>query len=76
MELDDILCPGGVLEKALPFYSYRESQYEMASVVETAFREEKIAILEAGTGIGKSFAYLCLHRFCFIFGACYEHCRY
>lgn len=58
MELDDILCPGGVLEKALPFYSYRESQYEMASVVETAFREEKIAILEAGTGIGKSFAYL------------------
>lgn len=58
MDLDSVFAPGGILEKELPFYIYRESQYEMALLVQRAFSEEKIAVLEAGTGIGKSFAYL------------------
>ena len=58
MDLDSVFSPGGMLEKALPSYSFRESQYEMAMLVKEAFSENKIAVLEAGTGIGKSFAYL------------------
>ncbi len=58
MDLDDVFSPGGVLEHNIPFYSYRESQSEMASLISEAFSSERIAALEAGTGIGKSFAYL------------------
>ena len=58
MELDDVFSPGGILSSKLPFYSYRDSQYEMAKKVEAAFKDERIAVLEAGTGIGKSFSYL------------------
>lgn len=58
MNLNDVFSPGGILESAIPFYKYRDSQEEMASIIETAFHEGRIAALEAGTGIGKSFAYL------------------
>lgn len=58
MELDDVFSPGGILSSKLPFYSYRDSQYEMAKKIEAAFKDERIAVLEAGTGIGKSFSYL------------------
>lgn len=58
MDLDSVFSPGGILENSIPTYSYRESQYEMAAIVKQAFDEGRIAVLEAGTGIGKSFAYL------------------
>lgn len=58
MNLDDIFSPGGVLSKALDSYSFRDDQLEMAQLVEEGFKDSKHIVVEAGTGIGKSFAYL------------------
>ena len=58
MDIDSIFSPGGALEAALPSYSFRESQLEMAELVSGAISDHAHAIIEAGTGTGKSFAYL------------------
>ncbi len=58
MTSEDVFSPFGILKKVLPQYSYRSGQEEMAKKVETAFNEGRGALIEAGTGIGKSFAYL------------------
>ncbi len=52
------LCQGGVLSKRLPGYEERVAQIEMATVVTRALNEHVPAIVEAGTGTGKSLAYL------------------
>jgi ATP-dependent DNA helicase DinG len=52
------LGDGGALAGTLPGYEYRESQVEMSRLVGKAFDEDGLAIVEAGTGTGKSFAYL------------------
>jgi ATP-dependent DNA helicase DinG len=57
-EIYEIFDKGGLLEEHFPAYEYREGQLEMAEVVRQSFEEDAIAVLEAGTGIGKSFAYL------------------
>ena len=57
-QLDDIFTPGGVLSRKHPSYCFRSSQLDMANLVEEAFDEGRNAIIEAGTGTGKSFAYL------------------
>src|ERR1019366_8361463 len=55
----DIFGPGGALEKCMPEgYEHRPSQLEMAELVEAAFREKRHVIVEAGTGTGKTLAYL------------------
>lgn len=54
----DVLRPGGQLSQFLPDYEYRKSQEEMTAAVVRAFVQEEIAIIEAGTGVGKSLAYL------------------
>src|SRR6266436_6643464 len=55
----EIFGPGGALEKCMPDgYEHRPSQLEMAELVESAFREKRHAIVEAGTGTGKTLAYL------------------
>src|SRR6266849_7425453 len=57
--LAEIFGPGGRLEKCLPSgYEFRASQLEMAEIVEEAFRRKQHAIVEAGTGTGKTLAYL------------------
>ncbi len=58
MTSEDIFSPFGMLKKSFPSFSYRAGQEEMAKKVEQAFEEEKGCLIEAGTGIGKSFAYL------------------
>ncbi len=58
MDTESIFSPGGALSVALPSFSFRESQLEMAMLVESALAEKDHAIIEAGTGTGKSFAYL------------------
>lgn len=58
MNSADVFSPFGLLKQNLPFFSYREGQEEMAKKIEDAFSEKKGCIIEAGTGIGKSFAYL------------------
>ncbi|MBN1676809.1 MAG: hypothetical protein JXR37_37545 [Kiritimatiellae bacterium] len=61
-EVDAFFKPGGVLEKACdgaPFpYEPRPQQREMANAVAEAFSAGGHLIVEAGTGVGKSFAYL------------------
>ena len=55
----EIFGPGGHLEKAMPAgYEHRRSQLEMAELVEEAFRAKRHLIVEAGTGTGKTLAYL------------------
>jgi ATP-dependent DNA helicase DinG len=55
----EIFGPGGALEKCMPEgYEHRPSQLEMAELVEAAFRNKRHAIVEAGTGTGKTLAYL------------------
>ena len=58
MTLDEIFSPGGPLEKNIADYSFRSSQLEIANLAEKAFSEGKASVIEAGTGTGKSFAYL------------------
>jgi len=57
-ELSAHFLPGGSFAKHLPLYEYREPQVAMLKSVTNAFNEDKIAIIEAGTGTGKSLAYL------------------
>ncbi len=54
----EIFGPGGLLEKCHSAYEFRSSQLEMAEIVEDAFRRKQHAIVEAGTGTGKTLAYL------------------
>ena len=56
--IDDILGPDGRLAARLDGYEVREQQLEMATAVGKAIAEQKHLIVEAGTGTGKSFAYL------------------
>jgi ATP-dependent DNA helicase DinG len=50
--------PGGVLERAHPQYEFRRGQLQMAEAVEQALAESRHLIVEAGTGTGKTLAYL------------------
>ncbi len=50
--------PGGVLAQSALSYEYRSGQYEMAKAIEGALGEKRHLIVEAGTGTGKTLAYL------------------
>jgi ATP-dependent DNA helicase DinG len=54
----DVLGPGGRLQRILPGYESRHGQQSMAEAVERALREERVLLCEAGTGTGKTLAYL------------------
>ncbi len=59
--LDDILgpLPGGAIARRMGAnYEYRPQQMELARSVENAFATGRHLMAEAGTGVGKSFAYL------------------
>ena len=57
--LDSILGPDGAIARRLgERYEHRPQQLEMAAAVERAFTEGHHLLVEAGTGVGKSFAYL------------------
>ncbi len=49
---------GGDFAKSFPGYESRDGQVEMAAKVAEAFGSDKHLMVEAGTGIGKSLAYL------------------
>jgi len=55
---DDILAPGGLVSRHMPNFEPRPQQLEMARAVGEAFEAGGHLIVEAGTGVGKSFAYL------------------
>jgi ATP-dependent DNA helicase DinG len=56
--LHDFFAPGGVLARSSLPYEFRRGQLEMAQAVERAFSENRHLIVEAGTGTGKTLAYL------------------
>jgi len=56
--VEGIFGLGGVLEKRHPGYEFRNSQLEMARIVDQAFQKHQHAVIEAGTGTGKTLAYL------------------
>ncbi len=57
-QMIDTLSPGGIVSKKLTGYEHRPQQLEMIKKVAEAFNNQKIAMIEAGTGVGKSLAYL------------------
>lgn len=54
----EILGPGGRIAARLPNYEHRDQQLAMAEAVDRAIRQQHHLVVEAGTGVGKSFAYL------------------
>ncbi len=58
LDIHSILGPEGRISKRIKNYEHRREQLEMAAAVEAAFREKHHLVVEAGTGVGKSFGYL------------------
>ncbi len=56
--LYQFFAPGGVLSRNHPAYEFRRGQLQMAQAVEQALEEKRHLIVEAGTGTGKTLAYL------------------
>src|SRR5579872_3422139 len=56
--LNQFFGPGGVLSQTHPAYEFRRGQLQMAQAVEQALEEKRHLIVEAGTGTGKTLAYL------------------
>jgi ATP-dependent DNA helicase DinG len=57
-EVDAFLSPGGSLSDFHPAFEDRPGQREMALLVGRRYNEGGVGLVEAGTGIGKSIAYL------------------
>ncbi len=55
---DGIFGPGGVLSRKLPGYEFRTEQLKMCETVMAGFRRGRHILVEAGTGTGKTLAYL------------------
>ena len=58
LDLEDIFGQGGPLERALPDFRVRREQLRMAERVAGALEASETLVVEAGTGTGKTFAYL------------------
>ncbi len=56
--LHSFFGPGGVLSRTHPAYEFRRGQLAMAQAIEQALAERRHLIVEAGTGTGKTLAYL------------------
>jgi ATP-dependent DNA helicase DinG len=56
--LDELFGSDGALAERLPGFTYRAAQQRMAELVVSALTANRHAVIEAGTGIGKTFAYL------------------
>jgi ATP-dependent DNA helicase DinG len=59
VDMREVFGPGGLLERSMiGGYEHRVAQLEMAEMVHDAFQTRHHAIVEAGTGTGKTLAYL------------------
>src|SRR5690348_4341741 len=56
--MEELFGPGGALARALPEYEPRPEQAALAGAVEGALLTGHHLVAEAGTGVGKSLAYL------------------
>ncbi|MBI5368207.1 MAG: ATP-dependent DNA helicase [Planctomycetes bacterium] len=58
MQLAELLGPDGPIARAHPAFEVRPEQLQMMQAVERALAEGRHLLVEAGTGVGKTFAYL------------------
>ena len=56
--IEEVFMPGGAISQRLEGYEERPGQLLMAKTVARALWEGRAALIEAGTGTGKSLAYL------------------
>ena len=56
--LGELFSENGVLEKTIEGFHFRPQQQEMAEAVTRTLEEGGVLVCEAGTGTGKTFAYL------------------
>ncbi len=57
-DVDSVLGPGSPLSQRMEGYEHREGQLAMARAVYEAFTDDRHLLVEAGTGTGKTLAYL------------------
>ncbi|WP_334108547.1 ATP-dependent DNA helicase [Methylobacillus sp.] len=57
-DLDHVFSPQGSLAETIPGYRTRVQQQEMAQAIAEAIKHDRQLVAEAGTGTGKTFAYL------------------
>lgn len=58
LDAEAILGPGGSIARRIARYEHRKEQLQMAAAVADALEQRSHLIVEAGTGVGKSFGYL------------------
>ena len=58
LDLNSIFSVDGVLSQCIPGYRIRSQQLEMAQAIADTITKNKVLVAEAGTGTGKTFAYL------------------
>lgn len=58
LSVDRILGPKGLVARRIPAYEHRQQQLDMANSIAAALKNQEHLIVEAGTGVGKSYAYL------------------
>ena len=58
IDIDEYFGENGVIHKNFGKFEVRREQYEMAKLIENSMNENKKLIVEAGTGTGKTIAYL------------------
>lgn len=56
--VEKMFLPGGCVARGLKVYQHRDQQVKMLKAVGKAFQQNRHLLVEAGTGIGKSLAYL------------------
>jgi ATP-dependent DNA helicase DinG len=56
--MEDVFGPGGLIARSHPNYEHRPGQIEMAEAVSFTLNKGGISLIEAGTGTGKTLAYL------------------
>ncbi|MCB5277092.1 MAG: helicase C-terminal domain-containing protein [Candidatus Cloacimonadaceae bacterium] len=57
-QIDAVFSEDGIFAHKFPNFEFRRGQVQMAQAVSDAFNNEDHLVVEAGTGVGKSFAYL------------------
>ena len=57
-QCENIFSPHGLLSEHLGNFRYRPQQQHMSARIESALEQRSRLIIEAGTGVGKTFAYL------------------
>jgi ATP-dependent DNA helicase DinG len=58
LDIEEVLSADGLIARSFSGYEFRPQQLQMACAIKDAFVDRLSLVTEAGTGIGKSFAYL------------------